>query len=95
MIDKDERNQKNESDMLCARSLCWRLSAVTGSRVNVIDRTTSSRLLKNDFVCHSEERSDEESLSFLPFATERFFASLRMTTQEPFFSTLLEDLCEK
>ena len=39
--------------------------------------------------CHSEERSDEESLCFLAFVEERFLASLGMTGSEIFFNKLL------
>jgi hypothetical protein len=35
--------------------------------------------------CHSEERSDEESLFFLAFSAERFLAPLGMTTGKSFF----------
>src|SRR5713101_3133384 len=38
--------------------------------------------------CHSEERSDEESLLFLAFCAERFLASLGMTASMAFFRKL-------
>ena len=36
---------------------------------------------KNPQTCHSEERSDEESLFFLAFRAERFLAPLGMTRE--------------
>jgi hypothetical protein len=44
---------------------------------------------KTHFVCHSEERSDEESLFLLAFFKERFLASLGMTEPGAFFRSLL------
>ena len=43
---------------------------------------------KTHFVCHSEERSDEESLFLLAFFKERFLASLGMTEPGAFFRSL-------
>ncbi len=40
-------------------------------------------------MCHSEERSDEESLFLLAFFKERFLASLGMTEPGAFFHSLL------
>jgi hypothetical protein len=43
---------------------------------------------KTPETCHSEERSDEESLFFLASSAERFLASLGMTGGEAFFRKL-------
>jgi hypothetical protein len=43
---------------------------------------------KTPQMCHSEERSDQESLCFLAFSAERFLASLGMTPGKAFFRNL-------
>jgi len=45
---------------------------------------------KTHYACHSEERSDEESLFLLAFFKERFLASLGITEPGAFFRSLLE-----
>ena len=44
----------------------------------------TSSLLKNSLACHSEERSDEESLISLAFFKERFIAALESRVRSSF-----------